>query len=176
MMSRFTLPASSATPRGIILGATVLLWVAATIAAFSAWRAIRLDGAAGGPALTAPTPRPATLASRHEPSWRAPVPALDNDPFSADRRLPLAPVRKPSPPPDTATRELPPAAVRLLGTVVRPAGTSFVVYQLPSEVPGTLRVGEQVAGLTLVEIAPGRATFRTRTGALVPVYLIRAGS
>ena len=99
---------------------------------------------------------------------------LDNDPFDPERRLPgdyeVVEYVAAEPPPMAA--EL----VRLLGTVVLPNGGGFAVYQLPSEIPRTVRIGETVGTMTLVGVSPGQAVFRARDGSRVELHLSTPGT
>lgn len=164
-------------PRGLALGAILALISTSVVAATAAWRAMRLEP------IPAAVPLPGSPAAQRVlalPASARPArtrpPVLDNDPFHADRQLPGARSVVTSGSGRAVVPTVPPEAVRLLGTVLRPAGTSFVVYQLPSELPKTVRVGESVGGMTLVDVAPGRATFRAQTGSLVELSLSKPGS
>ena len=167
-----------ATPAGLLLAANVLLAAACGAAAVTIWRAVHLDAM---PAAVSPAPAPrgvgATLAL-HVPAT-ADSDALDNDPFSADRLLPErgdAAVDEPAVVAANAPPPISPDAVRLIGTVVLPGTRSFAVYQLPSEVPKTVRVGESVGNLRLEAVMPGSAVFRAAGGARVEIHLIKPGS
>ena len=163
-------------PRGVALGAIVALASTSAVAVTAAWRAVRLEPI---PAAV-PLPAPAEASVLASPASARPArtrpPVLDNDPFKADRELPGARSVVASEVRGAVVQTVPPDAVRLLGTVLRPTGTSFVVYQLPSELPKTVRVGESVGGMTLIAVAPGRATFRAQSGSLVELSLSKPGS
>lgn len=60
-----------------------------------------------------------------------------------------------------------PGAVRLLGTAVLGNGGGFVMAQLGSATPVTVRVGDEVGDLTLRSIRRGEAEFERRDGSLV---------
>ena len=132
------------------------------------YRAVRLDPLPAP--LLAASPEGGAFATRASPS-RAAAGELDNDPFDPERRLPEEEASV-----DATAELLPlpvaPEAVRLLGTVVLPDGGGFAVYQLPSEVPKTVHIGETIGRLTLVGIEPGRAIFRAADGARVALELI----
>jgi hypothetical protein len=76
---------------------------------------------------------------------------------------------------ESAEPMLAPEMVRLVGTVVLPADRSFAIYQLPSQAPRTLRVGESVGGLRLEAITPGAAIFRAADGTRIELKLPRPG-
>lgn len=164
-------------PTGFRLAARLALGVSIAIVTIASWRAVRLDALPAATTWTAPVSSDGALTS---PAFaRSPGSeslALDNDPFSADRELTSARGPVTSQAAGSVVPTLPPEAVRLLGTVVRPEGRNFVVYQLPSEVPRTVRVGESVGGMTLINVLPGRATFRAHGGALVELTLTKPGS
>ena len=172
-----TLQRPKSGPRGLALGAILALISTSAVAATASWRAMRLEPIPAAVPLAASPAAQRVLASpaSARPARTRP-PVLDNDPFHADRELPGARSVVASGAGRAVAPTVPPDAVRLLGTVLRPAGTSFVVYQLPSELPKTVRVGESVGGMTLVDVAPGRATFRAQTGSLVELSLSKPGS
>lgn len=95
------------------------------------------------------------------------APALSKDPFRRGGRLPNALAE--APPPE---RVLPVsvAAIRLLGTVIRPAG-SFALCQLPTDLPRIVRVGEKLGEMTLVSVEQGRAVFQAPRGARLELTL-----
>lgn len=163
-------------PTGLPLAALVAISSATLVVGIAAWRAVRLDPlpTAAGSTIAVSAETLASMAIVRSP--HEDVRPIDNDPFSADRQLPAARARAVASYASAGAIAVPPEAVRLLGTVIRPGGKSFVVYQLPSEVPKTLRLGESVGGMTLVDVAPGRATFRTQRGARVELSLAKAGS
>ncbi|HEU5186688.1 MAG TPA: hypothetical protein VFU01_19100 [Gemmatimonadaceae bacterium] len=175
-MPRTAMSRPFSMPTGLSLAALVAFSSATLVAGIATWRAVRLDPlptADGSPvAVRAETLESMAIAR----SPRGDVRPIDNDPFSADRQLPAARARAVESYASAGAIAVPPEAVRLLGTVIRPGGKSFVVYQLPSEVPKTLRLGETVGGMTLADVAPGRATFRTQRGARVELSLAKAGS
>ena len=177
MIPRVLVPAFGWKPTSLTLVAMVALISATTVAAIAVWRAVHLEevpAAAARPDASWSNSVFAASASARPAGEGAPV--LDNDPFSADRELAVSRAVVASQAAGSVVPTLPPEALRLLGTVLRPEGRSFVVYQLPSEVPRTAHVGESVGGMTLVNVAPGRATFRAHTGALVDLSLRRPGS
>lgn len=153
--------------RGWTLVSWLTLMLGATAAGLALTRAIRLDPLpAGEPASPDTAPTATALAAA------TPAPPLENDPFRPDRRLPDA--RVASSPKDT----VPPvdvAAVRLVGTVVRPAG-SFAVCQLSNDAPRLVHVGERLGDLTLVVLEQGRVVFQTRRGARFELSLSKPRS
>lgn len=176
-MKRALISGPLTMPRGLVLAAIVALFAAALLLAIATWRAVRLDPVPGAVPVIAPAgPEQAFVSPASARPPRTSLHVLDNDPFRADRELPGARSVVASQAAGSVVQTVAPDAIRLLGTVVRPPGASFVVYQLPSEVPRTVRVGESVGGMTLVEVAPGRATFRAQTGALVELSLNKPGS
>lgn len=159
------------------LVASIALIATSAFAGIAAWRAVRLEPIPAAVPRRAPAESESALASPASARLaRTRAPVLDNDPFNADRELPGTRSVVASQAAGSVVRAVPPEAVRLLGTVLRPTGRSFAIYQLPSEVPKTVRIGESVGGMTLVEVAPGRATFRAQTGALVELSLSKPGS
>lgn len=168
---------SLATPAGLLLGANLLLAAATGAAAVAVWRAVHVEAipAAAPPAPASPGTGP-TLALRTPAA--ADSDALDNDPFSADRLLPETGEAADEPVAVAANAPPPiaPEAVRLIGTVVLPGTRSFAVYQLPSEVPKTVRVGESIGNLRLEAVMPGSAVFRATGGARIEIHLIKPGS
>jgi len=161
------------------LAAAVALAASVAGAALALWGAVQLDPL---PAAAAPAPVPELSAPLDSAAaaWRAGEPAgadaLDNDPFDPDRQLPQAYAAADPAPDAAAPPPVPAAAVRLLGTVVLARGRSFAVYQLPSQAPQTVRVGECIGTLTLVAVEPGRAIFRAADGARVELHLPKAGA
>ncbi|HEX6060229.1 MAG TPA: hypothetical protein VFZ11_14565 [Gemmatimonadaceae bacterium] len=150
------------------------LAVAALAAALALARAVRLDPPPSG------TPRPAE--GRYAWVEEAPgavAPAadaaeeLDNDPFDPERRSPFAVDEDGAPIESRPSVEGP---VRLLGVVVLPDGRGFAIYQLPSERPRTVHVGESIGGLLLVAVRPGRAVFRAPDGERVELNLSTPGT
>ena len=169
---------SLATPAGLLLGANLLLAAATGAAAVAVWRAVHVEAipAAAPPAPASPGTGP-TLPLRTPAAPDSD--ALDNDPFSADRLLPEsgdAPADDPVAVAADAPLPIAPEAVRLIGTVVLPGTRSFAVYQLPSEVPKTVRIGERVGNLRLEAVMPGSAVFRAAGGARIEIHLIKPGS
>lgn len=156
--------------------ALAALAAAAMTLGVATYRAARLDplplpsvnGAATGAAPMEGAPAGATV---HVAAGDA-AGEMDNDPFDPERQLPQ---EAEAPAADAADEALPtpvpPAAVRVLGVVVLPEGGGFVVYQLPSEVPKTVRIGGSVGRLTLVGVEPGRAIFRASDGARIALDL-----
>ena len=168
-----------ATPVGHARAANALLGVAVLTFAVASWRAIHLDplptAAPDAPAMARTTLGDESRLTRVQATDAA---ALDNDPFRFDRLLPesesgAAPVMSVI---DAADPPVAPETVRLLGTVVLPGERSFVIYQLPSQVPRSLRIGESVGRLRLETVVPGRAGFRAADGARVELQLPRPGS
>lgn len=153
--------------RGWTLASWLTLVLSATTAALGAARATQLD----------PLPD-AAPSSPDEPPTGAPAMAstptapLANDPFSPDRGLPnehVTAVVKDTVPPANV------AAIRLLGTVVRPTG-SFAVCQLPTDAPRIIHVGERLGDLTLVVLEQGRVVFQTPRGARFELSLSKLRS
>ena len=93
---------------------------------------------------------------------------LTRDPFRADGRLPNA-IADAAPRPE---RVLPVsvAAIRLLGTVVRPSA-SFALCQLAADVPRIVHVGEKLGEMTLISIEQGRASFQAPHGGRLELSL-----
>ena len=166
-----------ATAQGQRRGANALLALAAIALAVVTWRAVRLDplpsALPGAPAASGASG--AVVASRADEEDAVDI---DNDPFRLDRQLPDPPEAEESTVPvaDASEPVIVPEMIRLLGTVVLPGARSFVVYQLPSQVPRTLRLGESIGRLTLELVVPGRATFRAGDGTRVELQLPRPGS
>ena len=166
---------SLATPTGRVRAANLLLGVAAAALVVTTWRAVRVD--------PLPDAAPATVtgaAAGDVIATRGPrddADEIDNDPFRIDRQLP-----EPEESAEYATMvaeaaepAIAPESVRLLGTVVLPAGRSFVVLQLPSQPARTLRIGERIGQLRLDAVQPGRATFRAPDGARIELHLSKPG-
>jgi hypothetical protein len=165
-----------ATPAGHVRAANVLLALAAATLVVAGWRAVRLDPL---PAATAPA---AVMAANGAIASRGPRSAsdqeeLDNDPFRIDRQLPEmeSPADEAIAVADVAEPAIVPEMIRLLGTVVLPGARSFVIYQLPSQVPRTLRAGESIGRLRLESIVPGQAGFRAADGTRVTLQLPKPG-
>jgi hypothetical protein len=171
-----TLPARGPLAAAVALAASVALSAAAL------WSAVRLDPLptaaplAPPPLLTADTAGGARHRVAAGDSGATGGDALDNDPFDPDRQLPEAYAAADPAPEIAGPPPVPVAVVRLLGTVVLPGGRSFAVYQLPSQAPQTLRVGERIGTLTLVAVEPGRAIFRDADGRRVELHLPKAGA
>ena len=167
-----------ATPQGQQRGANALLALAAVALVVATWRAVRLDplpAALPGVPAAASTATGAVIATRGAGEDASDI---DNDPFRLDRQLPQPPEPEESAVPvaDASEPVIVPEMIRLLGTVVLPGARSFVVCQLPSQVPRTLRVGESIGRLRLELVVPGRATFRAGDGTRVELQLPRPGS
>jgi hypothetical protein len=164
-----------ATPAGHVRAANVLLALAAAALVVTAWRAVRLDPlpSAAAPAVVAAAGD--AIASRAPRTGEDEE--IDNDPFRIDRQLPEteAPADEALTVAEVAEPAIVPEMVRLLGTVVLPGARSFVIYQLPSQVPRTLRVGESVGRLRLESIEPGQAGFRAADGTRVTLQLPKPG-
>jgi hypothetical protein len=94
--------------------------------------------------------------------------SLTRDPFRSGGRLPDA-VTDEAPAPETAL-PVSVAAIRLLGTVVRPSN-SFALCQLPGDVPRMIHVGEKLGEMTLISIEQGRATFQAPHGGRLDLSL-----
>lgn len=167
-------------PPGRTLATVATLFLAASAASIALVRASRLDPLpAAVPAASAPRPHAGQWSGDFgdaPPGPRAPTVdvELDNDPFDPERRLPgdYEVVEYVAAEPPAMGAEL----VRLLGTVVLPDGGGFAVYQLPSEVPRTVRIGETIGTMTLVGVSPGQAVFRARDGSRVELHLTTPGT
>lgn len=156
----------------LFLASTLSLAVAALCFAGALWSALRIDP----PPSFEPSPPGAVLAldgllpgTQRDPARSA---SLASDPFNADRTLPDA--AEPNAP-AVVEDSVAPAAVRLLGTVVR-GSSPFALCQLSTDAPRIVHVGEQLGDLTLVSLDQGRATFRRRSGAQVELSLSKPGS
>lgn len=156
--------------------AVAALLAAAALLGAAAWRAARLEPLPG-PEASTPAPRLVALAPPVDDSGGARDEELDNDPFDPDRQLPQTAddADASANAADTAPPVAPPM-IRLLGTVIRADGRSFAVYQLPSEPPRMIRVGERIGTLTLVAVEPGRAVFRAAGGDRVELHLATTGT
>lgn len=161
---------------------TVVAFACAVLLALGQlWQAVRLSPP---PEPESGTQRPAPvqvmLAADSVPASGTSIrqAALDNDPFAADRRLPVlaASARSRSPSDSAGSGSLVLAAVRLLGTVMLPDGSGFAVIQLPGQVPRTAYVGDTLGGLTLTEVAPGRVSIRSAGGDRIELHLVKPGS
>lgn len=67
-----------------------------------------------------------------------------------------------------------PSAIRLLGTAVRGDGGGFVMAQIGGATPVTVRIGEDVGGLTLLAISRGEAEFERNDGSRVTLSVPKA--
>ena len=158
-----------------MIAADALVALAAATLLATTWRAVRLDPLPAAAPANAAAPG-ATFAER-DANGDGMDAALDNDPFRADRQLPepVEPETDAMPVADAAP-SIAPESVRLLGTVVLAGNRSFAVYQLPSQVPRTLHVGESVGGLRLEAVVPGQATFRAADGTRIELHLPKPGA
>lgn len=110
---------------------------------------------------------PADLESS-DASTTTPKNALSRDPFRAGGRLPNAWAA--AAPPAETVLPVSVAAIRLLGTVIRPNG-SFALCQLPTDAPRIVRLGEKLGEMTLISIEQGRATFQAPHGGRLDLSL-----
>jgi hypothetical protein len=109
--------------------------------------------------------------------------AIEADPFHPERRrpsvrfrLPGEPVAHPTGQGQLSPQTLPASVIRLIGTIVVPGGTSFVVCQAGAGAPKLLHVGERIEGLTLRRVEQGRAIFVSTSGEKVDLRTARAGA
>ena len=157
--------------------ATLAVAVAAALAAVAFARMARIDpppDARSSPLVRYGASADSASGAVHAPAARAADAALASDPFDPERRSPYAEPVAPAEGP--AERPVGIELVRLLGTVVLPEGGGFVVYQLPSEVPKTVRTGERIGVLTLISVFPGRALFEASDGSRVELHLSVPGT
>ena len=163
------------TPAGRLRAANALLGVAMATLVVATWNAVRVD------ALPPAAPATVTGVGGGDPiATRAPrddVDEIDNDPFRIDRLLPEVEdaADYATAAAESAEPAIAPESIRLLGTVVLPGARGFVVCQLPSQPPRTLRIGESVGQLRLDAVLPGRATFRAPDGARIELLLSKPG-
>lgn len=151
-------------PRGWPLVSWAGLIASLLIAANALRRGATVDPLPPAPAAV-PNDDTASLTGRTMVSATRP---LTNDPFRPGRLLPDA-IAAAAVTPDTVM-PVSAVAIRLLGTVVRPAG-SFALCQLPSDVPRIVHVGERLGELTLILLEQGRAVFQTPKGARLELSL-----
>jgi hypothetical protein len=155
--------------------ATLAVVVATTVAALALGRAITYAPLTPPPEDAADVPTsagdPHAVASTRSGADDL---SVRNDPF--DRyRSPLDEEEIAEAPPP-AEELVAPASIRLLGTVIRPAGASFAVCQLPSAVARAVAVGDSIGGMTVVEIDRGSAVLRRPDGRRVVLNLSNPGT
>ena len=162
------------TADGLFVASTTSLVAAALLFAGALWSALRIDP----PPSIEPTPAGAVLAldgllpaTQRDSAAAA---TLANDPFNAHRTLRGEADGEVAVAPDGDT-SVPPAELRLLGTVVR-GSSPFALCQLSTDAPRIVHVGERLGELTLISLDQGRATFRARTGGQVELSLAKPGS
>jgi hypothetical protein len=132
----------------------------------------RLVTAAPLPDAAPPAPEVATptLGERVTSGPAAIAEVVASDPFHPARTAPAARYILPEETAVAAASGPGPirdGAVRLLGTVVSGSGGGFVMCQVGSATPQVVRIGEEVADLTLVSITRGEAEFERRDGSTV---------
>lgn len=139
-----------------------------------AWRAVELDSL---PAVRRATPMSAQVLPARSTNVVDIAPAVELDPFRADRQKPLARYALPgdAPAPNEQPPANPPASVSLLGTVMSLDGSSFAMVGMTGSPPRVMRVGQTIGNLTLRTIEQGRAVFRSATGETVEVRVSRGG-
>ena len=124
------------------------------------------------PELSSPASPNVAQATATEAAFGVPVKTAQNpltrDPFRSGGRLPDA-LAEAAPPPEMAL-PVSVAAIRLLGTVIRPSN-SFALCQLPGDVPRIIHVGEKLGEMTLMSIEQGRATFQAPHGGRLDLSL-----
>jgi hypothetical protein len=134
---------------------------AGVFAAVSVANAIRIDEPPGPADATALGDVQA--ASRAATSRVNIAAAVDADPFAPSRQRPLEPYRLPGElveaPAPSRTQQL-----KVLGTVVVTAGTSFAMCQIGSDPPVIVRVGQQIGSYTLKRVTRGKAVFSSPSG------------
>ena len=152
-------------PRGWPLLSWIVLFALALVTANALRQAMTLD----------PLPRPSArvrnaypVAPAGQPLSLSTAQSLTNDPFRQGRLLPNA-IAAAATAPDTVM-PVSVVAIRLLGTVIRPAGT-FALCQLPSDVPRIVHVGERLGELTLILVEQGRAVFQSPKGSRLELTL-----
>jgi hypothetical protein len=158
---------------GSLTTAAACCVVAVTAAARTFQRALSIDPIT--PVLGASTLTPVRTVGR-TPDTVDITPALDADPFRADRRRPLARYRLPGEPvPGRDTVVAVRSNVQLLGTVIGLDGASFAMCQSGNAPPRSLRVGQMIGDLTLKQIQQGGAMFVTPAGEQLELRVRKAG-
>lgn len=152
-------------PRGWPLASWAGLIASALIAANALRKGATVDPL---PLTPAAVPNDDTVSLMARTMSLSTVEPLTNDPFRPGRLLPDA-IAAAAITPDTVM-PVSAVAIRLLGTVVRPAG-SFALCQLPSDVPRIVHVGERLGELTLVVLEQGRVVFQSPKGARLELSL-----
>jgi len=155
------------SPRGWPLASWIALIASALVTASAVQRAVTIE----------PLPLPSVAQRLEYPAVAAgsplavsaPSPSLPNDPFRLGRLLPNDIAAAAAARPDTVM-PVSAVAIRLLGTVVRPAG-SFALCQLPSDVPRIVRVGDRLGELTLIVLEQGHVVFQAPKGARLELSL-----
>ena len=102
--------------------------------------------------------------------------AAGRDPFRPDRSR--APMRFGLPHDDVNAQEPMPAAqeAELIGTVALPKGGGLAMLRWGTEPPRLFRIGQTMHGVTLTDVAPGRVTLLTASGATIVLRVARTGS
>lgn len=138
-----------------------------------AWQAIELDPL---PGMRAPVLAPASVPTATSAGTVDITPAVELDPFRADRRRPPARYAIPGDAPPSEKPQAPaPGAVTLLGTVMSLDGSSFAMVGVAGSPPRVVRVGQAVGDLTLKKVEQGKAVFRSASGDVVTLTVPKAG-
>ena len=151
-------------PRGWPLVSWIALIISALVSVITLRQAAVID----------PLPLPrmhadfAVVPAGESTELEVPSQPLLNDPFRPGRQLPNA-IASVAAKPDSVM-PVSVAAIRLLGTVVRPTG-SFALCQLPTDVPRIVRVGDRLGELTLILLEQGRVVFQAPRGARLELSL-----
>jgi type II secretory pathway component PulM len=125
----------------------------------------------GDPATTG-GPSPFT---RQTPDLASLTQLIDNDAFSPSRTRP-SPAYQLATAGGPAKPAAPLPALRLVGTVISPAGRSFAMCQIGTAAPRVVRVGGQIAGYTLHTLARGRAVFASPSGESLELHAPTPGT
>lgn len=152
-------------PRGWPLVSWIVLVLASLAAASAARDATIIDPL---PSPSALTPNDYSVVLAGDSVAFVTTERLPNDPFRPGRLLPEA-IAAAAAAPDTVL-PVSVAAIRLLGTVLRPTG-GFALCQLPGEVPRIVHVGERLGELTLVVLEQGHVVFEAPKGARLQLAL-----
>jgi hypothetical protein len=145
--------------------------LAATVLAFSVWRAMVVRPLPAVADESANVAAERDLRPRSGLSEAALVLAADADPFRPDR---TRAANDPAPVADAATdADRIASIVQLIGTVVLPDEQGLAMLRIGEESARVVRVGHEVGSFRLVRVAPGTATLETADGTAVTVRVDR---
>lgn len=168
MMLRASIP----PPLAAALAATL---AALLLAAFSLWRAVKLESAVRpGPEQSPVTVLPQQAGARNAKGDSLVGVTVMHDPFRPERRPPPSRFRMPGEPAEptgSAHVDAGDVRLRLVGTAVSLGGRDFAVCQAGADPPKLVHVGQELNGFTLLRVNKERAVFRDSSGTTIELVV-----